>query len=125
MNEATSDEEIVKKVLEGETALYEVLVHRYNQRLYRICRAILRNKSEARDVVQHTHAKAYERLDQFAGRARFSTWLTTIAVNEASLRRRRGDRFDSLDEQATTQRNDAAPRGAILAGRNSATGIGG
>jgi RNA polymerase sigma-70 factor, ECF subfamily len=109
MSEATSDEEVVKKVLQGETALYEVLVHRYNQRLYRICRAILRNNSEARDVVQHTHAQAYEHLNQFAGRAKFSTWLTTIAINEASLRRRRSSRFDSLEEESTREHCEAAP----------------
>ena len=75
MNETTSDEEVVKRILQGETVLYEILIHRYNQRLYRICRAILRNNSEARDVVQHTYARAYEHLNQFAGRAKFSSWL--------------------------------------------------
>jgi len=106
MNETTSDEEVVKRILQGETALYEVLVHRYNQRLYRICRAILRNNSEARDVVQHTYARAYEHLNQFAGRAKFSSWLTTIAINEASLRRRRGSRLDSLEGESTTERSE-------------------
>lgn len=92
------DEEIVKKVLGGETSLYEVLVGRYNQRLFRICRAILRNNSEARDVVQHTYAQAYEHLSQFEGRAKFSTWLTTIAIHEASLRRRRSSRVRPLEQ---------------------------
>jgi len=108
MNEAASDEEIVKRILQGETALYEILIHRYNQRLYRICRAILSNNSEARDVVQHTYARAYEHLNQFAGRARFSTWLTTIAINEASLRRRRANRLDSFEEESTTERSGAS-----------------
>ena len=108
MNEATSDEEVVKRILQGETALYEILIHRYNQRLYRICRAILRNNSEARDVVQHTYALAYEHLNQFAGRAKFSTWLTTIAINEASLRRRRANRLDSLEEESTMERSEAS-----------------
>ena len=93
-----SDEEVVKNVLEGETALYELLVHRYEQRLFRVCRAILRNNSEARDVVQHTYAQAYEHLRQFEGRSKFSTWLTTIAIHEASLRRRRSSRVRSLGQ---------------------------
>ena len=92
------DEEIVKKVLGGETSLYEVLVERYNQRLFRICRAILRNNSEARDVVQHAYAQAYEHLSQFEGRAKFSTWLTTISIHEAALRRRRSSRVRPLEQ---------------------------
>ncbi|PYY05703.1 MAG: hypothetical protein DMG69_25725 [Acidobacteria bacterium] len=92
-----SDEEVVTKVLEGAIALYEVLVGRYNQRLFRICRAILGNNTEARDVVQQTYAQAYEHLRQFEGRGKFSNWLTTIAVHEASLRRR-SNRVRSLGE---------------------------
>ena len=109
MAEGISDEEVVKKILGGETALYEVLVHRYNQRLYRICRAILANTTEARDVVQHTYVQAYEHLGQFAGRAKFSTWLTTIAIHEASLRRRRGGRIRSLGELHTEPINTVSP----------------
>lgn len=101
MPDATSDEEIVKKILQGEKPLYEILIHRYNQRLYRICRAILRNDVEARDVVQYTFAKGYEHLSQFEGRAKFSTWLTAIAIHEASLRRQRSRRFDSLDRRSS------------------------
>lgn len=87
-----NDEEIVKRILGGETALYEMLVDRYNQRLFRVCKAILGNNAEARDVVQNTYARAYEHLSQFEGRAKFSTWLTTIAIHEASLRRRQSNR---------------------------------
>jgi RNA polymerase sigma-70 factor (ECF subfamily) len=102
-----SDEEVVKKVLAGETALYEMLVKRYNRRLFRICRAILGNNAEARDVVQHTYAQAYEHLSQFAGRAKFSTWLTTIAIHEASSRRRRSRRVRSLSELPVSERVEA------------------
>src|SRR5215469_12029699 len=104
MSDVVSDEEIVTKVLGGETALYEALVNRYNQRLFRICRAMLGNNAEARDVVQHTYAQAYEHLRQFAGRAKFSTWLTTIAVHEASSRRRRNRRVRSFSELPVTER---------------------
>lgn len=104
MADGISDEEIVKKVLEGEIALYEMLVNRYNRRLFRICRAILGNNAEARDVVQHTYAQAYEHLSQFAGRAKFSTWLTTIAIHEASSRRRRSMRVRSLSEPQMRER---------------------
>ena len=102
------DEEIVKKVLGGETALYQELVGRYHQRLFRICRAILGNNGEARDVVQHTYAQAYEHLRQFEGRAKFSTWLTTIAIHEASLRRRRNSRVRPLEQLRELGRADSA-----------------
>ena len=93
-----SDEEVVQRVLMGETELYEVLLHRYNSRLYRIARAIVLDSGEAADIVQHTNAQAYEHLSQFAGRAKFSTWLTKIAIHEASLRRRRRSRFGQLGQ---------------------------
>jgi RNA polymerase sigma-70 factor (ECF subfamily) len=91
-----TDEEIVRRVLHGETALFELLMRRYNQRLYRIARAMMRDDAEAEDVTQDAYVRAFEHLDQFAGRARFSTWLTRIAVHEASARlRRRGRQIDS------------------------------
>src|SRR6185436_8902019 len=62
---------------------------RYNQRLYRIARAILHGDAEVEDVMQETYLRAFAHLDQFAGRARFATWLTRIAVNEAAARARR------------------------------------
>jgi len=91
-----SDEEVVARVLGGETNLFEIVMRRYNQRLYRVARAILRNDSEAEDVMQDAYVRAYEHLGQFAGRAKFSTWLTRIAVHEALMRRRRGNRYQEL-----------------------------
>jgi RNA polymerase sigma-70 factor (ECF subfamily) len=93
-----TDEEIIRRVLSGETALYEIIMRRYNQRLYRAARAILRDDTEAEDVLQDTYVRAYQHLDQFAGRAKFSTWLTRIAVHEALARVERRKRYDSLDE---------------------------
>jgi RNA polymerase sigma-70 factor (ECF subfamily) len=84
-----SDDEVVRRVLAGETSLFEVLMRRYNQRLYRVARAIVRDDAEAEDVTQQAYVNAYRHLDQFAGRAMFSTWLTRIAVHEALARARR------------------------------------
>jgi RNA polymerase sigma-70 factor, ECF subfamily len=91
------DEEVVGRVLAGETALFEILMRRYNQRLYRVSRVILRDDSEAEDVMQDAYVRAYEHLNQFAGRAAFSTWLTRIAIHEALARKRRRGRMDELD----------------------------
>ena len=95
--EGPSDEELARRVAAGETALFEILMRRYNQRLFRVARAILRDEAEAEDVMQQAYVNAYSHLGQFAGRARFSTWLTRIAVNEALARLRRRGRFDEVD----------------------------
>jgi len=92
-----SDEEVVARVRSGEVSLFEVLMRRYNQRLYRVARAILADDGEAEDVMQDAYVRAFSHLDQFAGRARFSTWLTRIAVYEALARARRRRRTVEID----------------------------
>lgn len=93
----STDEEIVARVRAGEAALFEQLMRRHNQRVYRAARAILRDDSEAEDVMQDAYVRAYEHLADFEGRAQFSTWITRIAVNEALARVRRNKRFESLE----------------------------
>jgi RNA polymerase sigma-70 factor, ECF subfamily len=97
MTMAQTDEQVIARVREGETALFEIIMRRYNQRLFRAARAILRNDSEAEDAVQQAYLSAYAHLDQFAGEARFSTWLTRIAVNEALRRGRKRERLAEVD----------------------------
>lgn len=93
-----SDEQVVGLVLEGQTALFEVLMRRHNERLYRAARAILRDESEAEDVMQQAYVNAYAHLRQFDGRSAFATWLTRIAVNEAIGRARRRGRYQPLGD---------------------------
>jgi len=81
-----TDEQIVDLVRRGDQALFEVLMRRYNQRLYRAARGIVRDPTLAEDVMQQGYINAYFHLDQFAGRARFATWLTRIVINEALSR---------------------------------------
>ncbi len=100
--EGWTDEQVVARVREGDTALFEIIMRRYNQRLYRVARAILRDDAEAEDVMQDTYVRAFQHLDQFAGRAKFSTWLTRIAVNEALARAHRRTRFDELEDLVET-----------------------
>jgi RNA polymerase sigma-70 factor (ECF subfamily) len=92
-----SDEEVVKQILAGELTLFEIIMRRYNQRLYRVSRAILGDDGEAEDVIQDAYVRAYTHLNQFAGQAKFSTWLTKIAVHEALARVRRRSRFVEID----------------------------
>jgi RNA polymerase sigma-70 factor, ECF subfamily len=103
---ALSDEEVVKRVLSGDTALYEVVMRRYNTRLYRVARSILRNDGEAEDVMQEAYVRAFQHLGQFSGRAKFSTWLTRIAVHEALARAHKAKRFEDWDDMNENQQNE-------------------
>jgi RNA polymerase sigma-70 factor (ECF subfamily) len=89
--ETLSDEDLVHLARARDEAAVRVLTRRYNRRLYRVARGILRDDGEAEDVVQETYVRAFTGLDGFRGEAAFSTWLTRIAMNEAlgRLRRRR------------------------------------
>ena len=92
-----SDEQVVTRVLAGQTALFEVLMRRHNERIYRAARAILRDEHEAEDVMQQAYVNAYSHLRQFDGRSKFSTWLTRIAVHEALARARHRGRYMTMD----------------------------
>ena len=92
-----TDLEIVRRVKAGEGALFELLMRRYNQRLYRVARSIVKDDAEAEDVMQQAYVNAYTHLDQFADRAKFSTWLTRITVYEALARLRRRGRLMEID----------------------------
>ena len=104
-----TDEEVVGRVRAGETALFEVIMRRYNQRLFRVALSILGNDHEAEDVTQDAYVRSYMHLDQFEGRAKFSTWLTKIAVHEALARLRARQRTVEIDAMS-----GAADDGMVL-----------
>lgn len=78
-----TDNEIVDRVLNGEKALFEILIRRNNQKLFRIIRGYLTNEMDAKDVMQETYLKAFSKLYQFNYESKFSTWLIRIGINEA------------------------------------------
>ena len=106
-----TDEEVVARVCAGEAQMFEILMRRYNQRLFRAARAILHSDAEAEDAVQQAYLNAYRHLSQFEGRARFSTWLTRIAVYEALARRRRtpGKLVEESDEASVEHAASSIP----------------
>lgn len=107
------DEEVVQQVLAGNTAIFELLMRRYNERLYRVARAITRDDREAEDVMQQAYVNAFANLRQFNGQARFATWLTRIAINEALARVRRRGRYEPFDDERSgvesCMRTNSAP----------------
>jgi len=95
------DETLIEQVLAGNTGLFELLMRRYNERVYRAVRSIVRDEREVEDVMQQAYVNAFTHLRQFNGSARFSTWLTRIAVNEALARVRHQGRYDAFDEESS------------------------
>jgi RNA polymerase sigma-70 factor, ECF subfamily len=84
-----ADAAIVARVRTGDSALFELLMRRYNRLLFRLARGIVREDDEARDVVQAAYVRAYYHLDQFRGPDGFKAWIARIAINEALGRVRR------------------------------------
>lgn len=89
------DESLVRRVCAGETACFEALMRRHNERVYRTVRAVLGDDADAEDVMQQAYVSAYQHLSKFEGRSRFSTWLTRIAINEAYARLRKRQRVEA------------------------------
>ena len=83
------ERDLLRRVQDGETQLFYELVKPYERRIYTTAFAILRNEVEAEDAAQEAVLKAFTHIGQFRAEARFSTWLTQIAVNEALMRRRK------------------------------------
>jgi RNA polymerase sigma-70 factor (ECF subfamily) len=94
-----ADADVIQQVLQGNTAMFELLMRRYNERVYRAARAIVRDDQEAEDVMQQAYVNAFTHLRQYNGSARFSTWLTRIAINESLARVRRRGRHEALDDE--------------------------
>ena len=86
---ALSDGELVSRILAGECALFEIVMRRHNQQLYRAARAILTDEADIEDVMQQAYLNAFAHLAQFEARSQLSTWLTRIVINEAYAKRRR------------------------------------
>jgi RNA polymerase sigma-70 factor (ECF subfamily) len=89
--ETLSDAALVARARERDEAAVRAITTRYNRRLFRVARSILRDDAEAEDVMQETYVRAFTGLGHFRGDAAFGTWITRIAMNEAlgRLRKRR------------------------------------
>jgi RNA polymerase sigma-70 factor (ECF subfamily) len=92
---ALPDAEIVRRVRAGDSALFEILMRRHNQRVYRVVRAVLKDEADVEDVMQQAYINAFTHLHQFEERSQFSTWLIRIALHEAFGRRRQAQRSES------------------------------
>ena len=97
-NRKLKETEITDRILDGEKELYEILVRRNNQKLYRVIRSYIKDEAEIEDVMQDTYIKGFIKLSQFKSESSFSTWLVRIGINEALARiRERGKLYRLME----------------------------
>ena len=107
----TAEAGLIARILSGERELFHELIRPYERMVYLTLLAIVKNETEAEDGAQEAVISAYRHLVSFRGDAKFSTWLTTIAINEGRkrLRRAKGAAEESIDEQAQGEEGDFTP----------------
>lgn len=108
---SSGDMVLVDRARRGDAIAFELIMRRYNQRLYRLARGILRNGAEAEDAVQEAYVRAYEKLGDFVGPTGFGSWLGRIVINEALGRRRWSGRLVFLEDYVAAMTAKARPEG--------------
>jgi len=98
VDQTWTDQEVIERVLAGQVQLFELLMRRHNERIYRAVRSILRDETESEDAMQAAYLHAYAHLREFESRSSFATWLSRIAFNEALGRKRKSLRSVSVEE---------------------------
>src|SRR5947207_7077723 len=86
---ASPEQQLIRRVQDGERELFYELVRPYERRVYTAAFAILRNEADAEDAAQEAVLKAFKHIRQFRAEAKFSTWLIQITLNEARMRKRK------------------------------------
>lgn len=107
----TNEGELIARIVAGEKELFYELIRPYERMVYLTVLSIVKNEAEAEDGAQEAVISAYRHLASFRAEAKFSTWLTTIAINEGRkrLRRAKGSAEDSIEEQAEEMEGDYTP----------------
>src|SRR2546429_4213249 len=102
---------LIARIVAGEKELFHELIRPYERMVYLTLFSIVKNETEAEDGAQQTVISAYRHLASFRGDAKFSTWLTTIAINEGRkrLKKAKGAAEQSLEEQAESHEGDCSP----------------
>jgi len=110
-----NDEEIVDRVVKGEQHLYEQLMRKYNQRMYRISMSIINDDKEAEDIMQTAYINAYQQLKNFQGRSSFATWLTRILIYESLLHKKRKLKLQKvlMEKPGNDYHNDTPLKGLM------------
>ncbi|BBB26030.1 RNA polymerase sigma factor [Amphritea japonica] len=114
-----SDLELITRVRSGNSAAFEPIMRRYNQRLFRLSRSLCKNDSDAMDILQDSYVVAYEKLAQFSGPDGFVGWLSRIVRNEALMRIRRNKLVDicSIQDHEPLSLNKEGPSEILAQGQ--------
>jgi RNA polymerase sigma-70 factor, ECF subfamily len=107
-----SEAELIRRVCQGDKEAFYGLVRPCEKAVYVAAVSILNNPADAEEVAQEAVLKAFSRLTQFRGEAKFSTWLIQITINEARLKLRKDRRhlYESVDEQRTDEEGEYCPK---------------
>ncbi|MCA0012571.1 RNA polymerase sigma factor [Mesorhizobium sp. B292B1B] len=100
---ATDELRLVARALARDSDAFRKIMKLNNQRLYRLARGMVRNDSEAEDIVQEAYVRAFANLGTYRGDASLSTWLSRIVINEALGRLRKGRRTVAMPENPEAQ----------------------
>ena len=108
---ATKEAELIRRIVAGEKELFHELIRPYERMVYLTVLSIVKNETDAEDAAQEAVINAYRHLDSFRAESKFSTWLTTIAINEGRkrLRKAKSAAEDSLEEAAEEKEGDYTP----------------
>jgi RNA polymerase sigma-70 factor, ECF subfamily len=106
-----NEADLIARILAGEKELFHELIRPYERMVFMTVFSIVKNETDAEDGAQDAMVNAYRHLSKFRGDAKFSTWLTTIAVNEGrqKLRRAKRAKEDSLDEPIEGEDQEITP----------------
>jgi RNA polymerase sigma factor (sigma-70 family) len=106
-NEVLSDETVIQKILEGDTAMFEILIRRYNTVIYRIGRMYAFNHHDTEDLMQDTHVSAYTQLASFEHRASYKTWISRIMINKCIYKLKYGYFKNEIPGEQVYESNSA------------------
>lgn len=112
---ALSDEQLVKKIIQGETYFFEEVVTRYRKQVFSICYRMVRQREEAEDLAQEVFVKTYRSLKQYNPDHKFASWILKIATNTSidALRKKKLDTMP-LEEEIETHREDLSAEKTFL-----------
>jgi len=99
-NQKIEESDVINRILAGEKELYEILVRRNNQKLYRVVRGYIKDEAEIEDIMQDSYVKAFTKLYQFKLESSFSTWLIRIGINESLARLKAKEKLYFFDGQS-------------------------
>ena len=117
--EPLDDSTLAERVAKGDQAAFERLMRKYNSKLFRIARAILKDDSDAEDVLQDAYLDAYRHIEEFRGGSQLATWLTRIVINHALMRVRKEKRRSSIVPFRSFQAREGGPSATDVPDRQS------